>query len=78
MIAEKELYDTFIFMYMENSCCLVTNEYTRWSKHILELTDKHNYPVIKIDSNVLYGDLIRDISELMDDRAVGAVLLKIN
>ena len=29
------------------------------------MTDKHNYPVIKIDSNVPYGDLIRDISELL-------------
>ena len=64
---EKELYDTFYFYVTSgSSCCLVTNEYLpELPKHILELTDKHNYPVIKIDSNVPYGDLIRDISELL-------------
>lgn len=64
---EKELYDTFYFYVTSgSSCCIVTNEYlTEFPENILELTEKNHYPVIKISSNVPYGDLIRDISELL-------------
>lgn len=64
---EKELYDTFYFYITSNSsCCLVTNEYLpELPREILELSNKNHYPLIKIDSSVPYGDLIRDISELL-------------
>lgn len=63
----KELYDTFYFYITSGSCCcLVTNEYvTALPKSILTLADENSYPIIKINSNVPYGELIRDISELL-------------
>lgn len=64
---EKELYDTFYFYVTSNSsCCLVTNEYLpEFPENIRNLAEENDYPIIKIDSKVPYGDLIRDISELL-------------
>lgn len=64
---EKELYDTFYFyVTSHSSCCLVTGDYLpRLPDHILNLAEENQYPIIRIDSDVPYGDLIRDLSELL-------------
>lgn len=64
---EKQIYDIIDFyIKTESSCCLGLNYYlTEIPEKVLNLANKNHYPIIIIDDNTSYGELIRDISELI-------------
>lgn len=64
---EKKIYDIIDFyINTESSCCLGLGYYlNEIPKKVLNLANKNHYPIIIIDDNTSYGELIRDISELI-------------
>ncbi|MCC5909627.1 MAG: PucR family transcriptional regulator ligand-binding domain-containing protein [Clostridiaceae bacterium] len=54
------------YMQTESSCCIGLKWYlNQMPEKVLHLANRNNYPIIMIDADVPYGQLIKDISELI-------------
>lgn len=64
---EEQLYNSFYFYITSGSCCcLITREFlSSLPKKILDLANENQYPIIVIDYRLPYGDLIKELSELI-------------
>lgn len=66
---EDKLYDLFYFYLMTGSSgCILTDAYlgeNRLPQRVLELANQKKYPILMIPEELEYGELIREISELL-------------
>ncbi|ATW24649.1 PucR family transcriptional regulator [Candidatus Formimonas warabiya] len=77
---EKMLEIVKVFSYTCSSALCIINQYlTELPQEILDYANEHSYPIILVDKDVPYGDIIRDIMLLIIRDQEDTILeLKIN